>query len=200
MQDNIYNPLDKENLGISVADAMLKGEKYLLKSIQPFKGAGIYALYYSGKYEPYSIISDSNLTIPVYVGKAIPPGARKGSYGLKPYTGATLFKRINEHASSIECSINLNIEDFYCQYLIVDDIWIPLGEQLLIAHFHPLWNTIVDGFGNHDPGRGRYKQERSRWDVLHPGRSWAEKCAERSETQEQIEIEVITFLKTTYNN
>ena len=34
-----------------------------------------------------------------------------------------------------------------------------------------LWNSLVDGFGNHDPGAGRYKGLRPRWDVLHPGRS-----------------------------
>ncbi len=32
-------------------------------------------------------------------------------------------------------------------------------------------NKIIDGFGNHDPGKGRYNQLRSRWDKLHPGRS-----------------------------
>jgi len=30
-----------------------------------------------------------------------------------------------------------------------------------------------DGFGNHDPGSGRYNQKRSVWDQVHPGRSWA---------------------------
>lgn len=40
----------------------------------------------------------------------------------------------------------------------------------------PLWNTVVDGFGNHDPGKGRYEQAKSDWDVIHPGRAWAEKC------------------------
>ena len=58
--------------------------------------------------------------------------------------------------------------------IAVDDIWIPLGESLLIGRFSPIWNTIVDGFGNHDPGSGRRNQARSRWDVLHPGRNWAE--------------------------
>jgi hypothetical protein len=31
-------------------------------------------------------------------------------------------------------------------------------------------DAAVDGFGNHDPGKGRYKQARSDWDVIHPGR------------------------------
>jgi hypothetical protein len=62
--------------------------------------------------------------------------------------------------------------------------------------FSPIWNKVVDGFGNHDPGKGRYQQFRSRWDTLHPGRSWAHKCQEREETAEQIEKEVVAYLET----
>ncbi len=49
-------------------------------------------------------------------------------------------------------------------------------EAALIRMYRPLWNTVVDGFGNHDPGKGRYNQAKSDWDVYHPGRKWAEKC------------------------
>ena len=31
-----------------------------------------------------------------------------------------------------------------------------LGESLLIAKFAPIWNKLIDGFGNHDPDKGRY--------------------------------------------
>jgi len=48
-------------------------------------------------------------------------------------------------------------------------------EAELIRRYKPLWNTVVDGFGNHDPGKGRYNQAKSEWDVLHPGRPWAER-------------------------
>jgi len=81
------------------------------------------------------------------------------------------------------------------RFLVVDDIWIPLGESLLIAKFTPIWNTLIDGFGNHDPGRGRYEGMRPRWDVLHPGRAWAEKCQPRKETAEQITREVRAHLE-----
>jgi Eco29kI restriction endonuclease len=40
----------------------------------------------------------------------------------------------------------------------------------------PLWNSALDGFGNHDPGNGRYNQAKSDWDVIHPGRAWADRC------------------------
>jgi hypothetical protein len=49
-------------------------------------------------------------------------------------------------------------------------------EAALIKLNRPLWNTAMDGFGNHDPGSGRYAQAKSDWDVIHPGRPWAGKC------------------------
>mgnify|MGYP001610410975 FL=1 len=79
---------------------------------------------------------------------------------------------------------------------MVDDIWIPLGESLLIAKFSPIWNNIVDGFGNHDPGKGRYEGTRPRWDVLHPGRAWAAKCNPRRETSQQIITDISTYLRS----
>ncbi|GAA3304930.1 hypothetical protein GCM10020295_57340 [Streptomyces cinereospinus] len=44
----------------------------------------------------------------------------------------------------------------------------------MIRHYRPVWNTVVDGFGNHNPGVGRFdKQARPAWDDLHPGRWWS---------------------------
>lgn len=194
-----YNPLDKRNLGESVADALLRGDAVPLGEIETFSGAGIYAIYYSGAFDAYKPISDKNcdgkFTLPIYVGKAVPPGARRGNFGLGVDPGAALFSRIRQHASSVDQVENLDLSDFWCRFLVVDDIWIPLGENLLIAKYAPLWNRLVDGFGNHDPGSGRYDQQRSRWDVLHPGRSWAMRCRERPETKEQLIIEVSTYLR-----
>src|SRR5262249_6824895 len=45
-------------------------------------------------------------------------------------------------------------------------------ERLMIRTAAPVWNVVVDGFGNHDPGSGRYNQKVSPWDTLHPGRPW----------------------------
>jgi hypothetical protein len=70
--------------------------------------------------------------------------------------------------------------------LVVDDIWIPLGESLLIEMFAPIWNTTLAGFGNHDPGRGRYNQQRSLWDTLHPGRNWANNLQPNAKAEAQI--------------
>lgn len=113
--------------------------------------------------------------VPIYVGKAVPAGARKGGFGLDAPTGAVLYNRLEEHAESIKASENLKLSDFFCRYLTVDDIWIPLGENLLIEMFSPLWNRLIDGFGNHDPGKGRHQGKIPAWDVIHPGRHWAKK-------------------------
>jgi Eco29kI-like restriction endonuclease len=98
-----------------------------------------------------------------------------------------LCDRLAEHAESISLAENLNLEDFFCRYLAVDDIWIPLGENLLIEMFSPLWNRLIDGFGNHDPGRGRYQGRTPAWNVLHPGRSWAKKLQPGKEINHILE-------------
>lgn len=194
-----YNPLDKKNLGVSVAEALLKSQLVPLGGIKRFIGAGIYAIYYTGQFPCYANLTnnedDSGPVAPIYVGKAAPPGARKGNVGLDLEPGPALFNRLGQHGKSIEQATNIDIQDFLCRFLVVEDIWIPLGESLLIARFSPVWNKLVDGFGNHDPGSGRYNQIRSRWDVLHPGRSWAEKCRDRDETPEQIMSEVEAYFR-----
>ncbi|WP_305044870.1 Eco29kI family restriction endonuclease [Geoalkalibacter sp.] len=193
-----FNPLDKRHLGESVGQAMLRGPVVPLASLAVFEGAGIYAIYYTGPFEGYEIIAERNrhgkFAAPIYVGKAVPKGARKGST-LEAPPGRVLHDRIKQHLKSIEDATNLDIADFSCRYLVVDDIWIPLGETLLIAKFDPLWNKLIDGFGNHDPGAGRHQGLRPRWDVLHPGRPWAEKCRPREETAEQIICEARDYLR-----
>lgn len=192
-----FNPLDKRHLGESVGQAMLRQPVTPISSIKNFSGAGIYAIYYCGEFPAYEAITERNkidFFSPIYVGKAVPEGARKGG-DLEASPGTVLFKRLNEHRKSLEQASNLNVADFHCRYLIVDDIWIPLGESLLIAKFDPLWNKLIDGFGNHNPGKGRHAGLRPRWDVLHPGRPWATKCQERPETAEQIIREARDYLR-----
>lgn len=194
-----FNPLDKKNLGASVAEALLFGKVHPLGDTPKFSGAGIYAIYYTGDFDAYAPIAERNrdgkFAIPLYVGKAIPDGARKGGGVGSGKETKPLSKRLNEHADSIRATSNLDIGDFHCRYLVVDEIWIPLGESLLISRFMPIWNCINEGFGNHDPGSGRYKGKPPRWDLVHPGRAWAEKCTGvRPETAEDITNEVKSFL------
>jgi hypothetical protein len=192
-----FNPLDKKNLGVSIALAILTREAHPLANLAKFDGAGIYAIYYMGPFRAYRRIADLNskgiFRAPIYIGKAVPSGARKGGKTSEAI-GHPLYKRLTEHAESLRAARNLDVDDFVCRFLVVDDIWIPLGESLLIARFSPVWNSLVDGFGNHDPGGRRYEGMRPRWDVLHPGRTWADKCQDRPESAEDIALEVGNYL------
>lgn len=187
-----FNPLDKRNLGASVAKELLFRPVESLPP-QPFEGAGVYAIYYTGLHQPYTLYNriatyhqEPELAVPIYVGKAVPAGARVGGFGLDAPAGTVLYDRLREHAASLEQAQNLSLQDFHCRYLVVDDIWIPLGESLLIEMFAPIWNTTLAGFGNHDPGRGRYNQQRSPWDTLHPGRTWANNLQPNAKAAAQI--------------
>jgi len=57
---------------------------------------------------------------------------------------------------------------------VLKDFFIPLCESLLIDRYEPIWNKLIDGFGNKALGGPRQKeQQKSMWDVLHPGRAGA---------------------------
>lgn len=197
MAEQPYNPLDKRRLGESVALALLKRPVVDLPPA-PFSGAGVYALYYLGDFPAYKKIVAQNeneqWAAPIYVGKAVPPGARKGGYDLEENPRDVLHHRLKEHADTIEKATNLKLEDFRCRFLLVDDIWIPLGEALLITMYMPLWNRLLDGFGNHDPGSGRYNQQCSPWDVVHPGRAWAAKLKPNPRSVDEFMADIEAFL------
>ena len=196
-----FNPLDKRNLAESVTDAMLARP---VESLPParFIGVGIYAIYYTGPFPLYERIARMNAqnayTQPIYVGKAVPAGTRKGGLGLDAEPKQDLYKRLCEHATSIQNASNLEIGDFFCRFLAVDDIWIPLAESLLIERFSPLWNMVLDGFGNHDPGSGRHSQQKSLWDTLHPGRAWAGNLQPNAIDLNAIETRVNDFIREHY--
>jgi len=192
-----FNPLDKRNLGESVADKLLEMAAQPLPP-ESFVGAGVYAIYYTGSFCAYTRLSkvnrDGQFRCPIYVGKAVPAGARKGGLGLDVEHGQALWKRLSEHSESVKAAQNLDIADFFCRFLVVDDIWIPLAESMLIERFKPVWNRVLDGFGNHDPGKGRYQGMMPQWDCLHPGRAWAARLQPCANTAEQLAERVERYL------
>jgi len=198
MPEQPFNPLDKSRLGESVARAFLVRSVVVLPP-EPFDGAGIYALYYTGDFPAYRRIAERNRNgqweAPIYVGKAVPPGTRKGGHGLDEPPGRVLYNRLRNHAKSIQQVENLSLNDFKCRCLVVDDVWITLGESLLIATFSPLWNQLLEGFGNNPQGSGRSNQERSVWDQLHPGRPGAAKLKPNSRSPDEILKSIADFLK-----
>lgn len=194
-----FNPLDKSNLAESIADAAMKSEVHELPPT-PFIGAGVYMLYYTGDHPIYSALVEKNrddFNVPIYVGKAVPAGARKGGFSLDVDHGIALYSRLREHSESVDAVENLNLEDFHCRFLVVDDIWIPLAESLMIEKFAPVWNRVLDGFGNHDPGKGRHNGKMPYWDCVHPGREWATRLQPCSFSRGELEQQVVDYLKET---
>ena len=102
-----YNPLDKKRLGEQIAAALLAQPINPLPP-EKFIGAGVYALYYVGDFPSYSLLAKRNRNgqylLPIYVGKAVPEGSRKGGQGLSDTQGLALYKRLNEHAKSISAA------------------------------------------------------------------------------------------------
>lgn len=193
-----YNPLAKRNLAASIASKLLSQNPQELPAPN-FPGAGLYVLYYTGKFEAYRKISEPNqrggMKQPIYAGKAAPKGGRKGLEGFDVPHGDALYKRLKEHSDSITAAQNLKLSDFRCRWLVVDEVFIPLAESLLICHYKPLWNAVVDGFGNHPPGSGRAQGKRPMWDVLHPGRVWADRL-QAAMTADEVLASVREFLES----
>lgn len=170
---DLYDPLTYENLMLGLASRFQSLELKPLSAtsdIRLIEGPGIYALHYNGDFPTYGPIAGHEQR-PIYVGKAVPPGSRKGT-SPNP-TAPQLRRRITEHAKSIGQARNLGVDDFSFRALAVEPVWITLAERFLIDHFRPVWNLCLDGFGDHDPGSGRHQGQRSWWDTLHPGRSWS---------------------------
>ena len=121
MSGETYNPLDKINLAKSIEIELLARSVDPLSSVDHIRGAGVYVIYYTGNFSPYSSIARANLnskfSLPIYVGKAIPKGGRKGGLNKDASSGRALSERLRQHASSIEEADNLNLADFFIRHL-----------------------------------------------------------------------------------
>lgn len=195
-----FDPLDYDNLGASISRALDDQPVVGLRDLEVFDGAGVYALYYTGAHPAYLPLAEANRRTPgtwaIYIGKAEAENARKGdpAQAVKP-VGDKLFKRIRNHRASIEQATNLSLDDFQVRALAIAPTWIPLAEVVAIRMHNPVWNVLVDGLGNHNPGSGRANGMRPRWDTVHPGRSWAEHLPARPESAADIAQEALGYLK-----
>lgn len=182
-----YNPLSEENIGAGIFEALCKNPQIPLSDIQSFDGSGVYCIYYAGDHPAYGDSDNRSLELsfrrPIYVGKASSKGARIGF--VSPAAGKSLNKRLKEHAASISAT-DLKLEHFFVRYICLADLWIDIAETAAITRTNPVWNVVLDGFGNHNPGRGRLNGARPKWDTLHPGRKWAENLPSRQESADQL--------------
>lgn len=180
---------------------------YELPSPERFHGTGVYAIYCisrQGVYSPYHSINRTSFRLPIYVGKAVPRGWRQARTTTSPDAKTfELYGRLREHSRSIGQGSGIEISDFRCRFIILEgqesDL-ISTVEAALIRMYRPLWNVVVDGFGNHDPGKGRYNQAKSDWDVYHPGRKWAEKCLGTSSSFAEVDARVEDYFSMVVND
>ncbi len=181
-QEHVYSSPDFEEIVKDTIRFFNGTPVYPVPVPERFHGTGVYAIYCVAKrgvYKAFHEINRTSFDTPIYVGKAVPKGWRQGRGETNASTSYELHNRIREHGRSIESGDALQPSDFYCRFMILENResdLIGTVEAALIRKYKPIWNTLLDGFGNHDPGSGRYQQAKSDWDVCHPGRAWAEKC------------------------
>lgn len=186
---SLYDPLTWENLMAGVVVRFEQQPCVSFTEIDNADGPGVYTLFYTGPHPAYTAISGTPR--PIYVGKAVPRGTRKGSMeGKGQYA---LRNRLNNHRRSIEDSINLQLDDFLCRFLAIVPVWVTLAERFLIDHYRPIWNIEVDGFGNNPQGRHRTTGNRSWWDILHPGREWASHRTPKGTEDDALDLVVRFF-------
>ena len=177
----IFDPANSDTIGRLVAIALLVQDRIPLAQISATYGSGIYAIYYEGPHPAYSEISGKET--PIYVGKADP----KDSKALTPREqGPQLFTRLAEHRKAIQAveshalanalENSIKVEDFTCRKLVCATNAQLAVERLLIGIFNPVWNQegkICFGISKHGDSSNTRQNNKSPWDVLHPGRSWA---------------------------
>jgi hypothetical protein len=114
-----------------------------------FIGGGVYALYYKGGSELYKQIGQRNRKVcqfPIYVGKVVPSGWRTARVRTSDSPG--LYRRLNEHSRSIRDGSEIEVSDFKCRFMILENLeadLVVLVEAELIRKYKPVWNTVVDG-------------------------------------------------------
>lgn len=169
-----FDPLAVENVGVTLAVELLHQPLYSMPLSEPFPGAGVYALYYSGSHPAYSDLvaldrAKGGGRYPVYIGKAVRENAKQG-FNPQPTSECKIWKRLGHHAKSIQETEDdvFRLEDFQYRYLVLQDAYIHLAESVLIATFRPAWNGM--GLGSKVVGKNRMNGDPSLWDSLHFGR------------------------------
>lgn len=191
---SIFDPSNPKIIGRFVALALVAQDKKLLVEVPRFYGSGVYAIYYTGKFDLYASLAKSET--PIYVGQAAPSISNART---PTEQGAKLYTRLNEHKKNISKSATLDIDDFQFRSLVVQSGWETAAEDYLIHMFKPIWNnetSILYGLGKHGDAAETRANKRSPWDTLHPGRNWAKGTTEDAKSVSTITAE----LKTHFSN
>lgn len=165
-----FDPLAVENVGVTLAVELLERPLLPMPPSTKFRGAGVYALYYSGQHDAYRglvALDDRRFKYPIYIGKASGESAKQG-FNPSGNKERKLYDRICEHARSINAAENMDLADFHCRALVLNDAYIALAESVMIRVFRPPWNGM--SFGSRVVGKNRMAGRPGMWDALHPGR------------------------------
>ncbi len=185
-----FDPLARDNIGTLLAIEFVTQPLHPLPPRERFIGAGVYALYYTGKNRSYRALARLNsrkTSYPVYVGRALRENAKQG-FSATPGSKARIYDRLGNHARSISAG-GLDISDFSCRFLVLEDAFISLAESVLISIFRPAWNGL--GLGNNVVGEFRKRGKASLWDALHPGRPGRPRARARMKRRAQERLVAI---------
>lgn len=167
-----------------------------------FAGSGVYAIYCTAKtglYERYgNKVNRMGYNVPIYVGKAVPQGWRQSrTAGIDTDKGNSLRGRLLHHSKTITAAENLDLKDFACRFMIFSGASVDMiaaVEASLIAEYTPLWNTVIDGFGNNDPGARRMGGVVPKWHILHKGVKWASQMTGQRANVRTIQKSVMDYM------
>ena len=183
---NVFDPSMPDASAWTVVLALIAQPRVKLAEVVPEYGAGVYALYYTGDHPLYASVSGTET--PIYVGKADP--ARGAGRDVRTHED-TLTRRLLDHRRQIRMAEAyalddpgaveaagahpLLVEHFECRKLVCAAGVQLTAEGRLIGLFRPIWNSDFDvAYGVSKHGDRQRKHPKSPWDVLHPGRDWAD--------------------------
>lgn len=174
-----------------------------------FMGSGIYAIYYKGKHPIYAKLSGTDH--PIYIGKADPSDSSAKSpreqgknlhNRLREHARTILnarfvldknfkYKKFTKSLMEDYCDLKyppvyIRISDFEYRYLSLSSGSQLIIEDSLIKLYKPIWNKeqgILKGFGKHGDNHETRSNNKSEWDILHPGRRWAAESKTKKSTQ-----------------
>lgn len=189
-----FAPFSNLELRSQLNDYIAAGPIVPLRDIPRIKGGGAYLLLpresRPTRYAPalFGPLVERNRRDPgsgvAYVGKAIPPGGRKGQGD--GADGAYISQRVRNHIVTLD-QTGLRPEDWDFRWVVCGDGMDPvLVENWLVQKYQPVLNVCLEGLGNNDPGNGRRNQARSPFDTVFPGRPWADKLPPVSHQRRQM--------------
>jgi hypothetical protein len=200
---DVFDPTKPSIAGRLVALALVAQPLIPLSRLDKVYGSGVYAIYYFGSNPAYKKISGTET--PIYIGKADP---RSSEAKTSREQGPQLYGRIKDHWKAIRTvekyalehldASALRVDDFQYRRLVVATNAQLTAERYLISLFEPIWNEetrICWGISKHGDLATTRSNDRSPWDVLHPGRKWAmSDILKDKKSRDQILVEIDAHL------